>query len=202
VTLNPDIAAVSIASAENDDDVSGNVFGGTANVRCGAANTDETCDFVVVVIAVRGGPVASSTTFDVEVTANYVPDRPALNTPAALPATTAFSFRTTTAVVDFFEGTRFIIRCPTALNPGLTGFPLLTPGQIGGVNAIAVGILPAALICEALFVDDDGDVETVAPGTIEISALSGSLVDLTGRLTTNLRIGCGLGTNVSDDLGQ
>jgi hypothetical protein len=70
----------------------------------------------------------------------------------------------------------------------------LVPGQIGGAgNVVGVGILPAALICEAVFTTGGAtptDV-AVAPGTIEVSALSGSLVDAGGRLTTNLRIGCG-----------
>lgn len=202
VNLNPNIAAVTINSIANDDDISGNVFGGTANVRCGAANTPDSCDFVILVIAVQGGPVASNAVFTVEVTANYVPDNPALNTPAVLPSTVAFSFRTVTSVVDFVNGDRFIIRC----TPTVTGVEfLVTPGQIGGINVAAVGILPAAVPCEAGFLANGAPLtaafQPVAPGTIEISALAGTLVDLTGRLTTNLRIGCGTGTIVSDDLG-
>jgi hypothetical protein len=96
----------------------------------------------------------------------------------------------------FVQGDRFIIRCPTALNPGLTtGLTTPIPGPIlGGNTPIAVGVLPSALICEAVFVTTNAAGMTVdqivAPGTIEVSALAGTLVDLSGGLSTNLRIPC------------
>jgi hypothetical protein len=203
--LDPDIAAVTIASATSNG-VSGNVFGGTANVRCGAPNTTDTCDEVIVVIAVRGGPVASPETFTVQITANYVPDNPALNTPAALAARTAFTFRTVTTVTGFVAGDRFVIRCLPSLNPGLqTTFPLAIPGAIDDGDLVGVGILPSALICEAGFLAAgaaaNAPFQAVAPGTIEVTSVNGTLLDLRGGLTTNLRIGCGTGPVVSDDLG-
>ncbi|MGD9891384.1 MAG: hypothetical protein AB7R89_25055 [Dehalococcoidia bacterium] len=188
--------------------VSGSVTGATGNVRCGAQNTLESCDDVFVGLTLQGraGPNGQLPfTQNITVTASYTPDNPQENLPANLVATTLVTVVTQTTTAGFVNGDTFVIRCPTALNPGLANVPQLTPGQIGGVgSAIAIGILPQALICEAVFLttNDAGQlvVQNVAPGTIEISALSGSLVDLAGRLTTNLRIGCGTGTNVSEDL--
>lgn len=48
-------------------------MGGTANGRLGVAGTLDSCDFVAVVITVRGGPIASSAVVSVQITANYVP---------------------------------------------------------------------------------------------------------------------------------
>jgi len=182
--------------------ISGVVSGSTGNVRCGAVNTDNTCDGVLVAVQVEGAGagVALPNTATVSVTANYVPDNPSLNTPANLASTTLATVITQATAAGFRAGTTFIIRCPTTLNPGLsTTFPLVVPGPIGGATPIAIGILPGTLICEALFVDADGDPEIVAPGTIEISSLNGTLVNLNGGLSTNLRIPCDAASNVSQE---
>jgi hypothetical protein len=84
------------------------------------------------------------------------------------------------------------ITCPSALNPNLfgTAIPFQTPGPIGNIaSVVAVGILPRALICQAIPVDAAGNT-SVAPGTIEVTSLQGGLIDASGRLTTNLRIPC------------
>lgn len=39
-------------------------------------------------------------------------------------------------------------------------------------------------------IDAAGNPIVAAPGTIEISSVNGALLDASGRVTTNLRIGC------------
>jgi len=100
----------------------------------------------------------------------------------------------------FTRAGTFDIRCRGSLSSDLASstFPLVVLGEIGGDEPIAIGLLPAILICEATFHDAAGDRVRVAPGTIEISSLNGTLVDLSGGLTTNLRIGCGRAATLSD----
>lgn len=78
---------------------------------------------------------------------------------------------------------------PTALTlvcdspAGIPNAP--APGQIG-TFALAVGILPQALVCQVRPTPNPS-----APGTIEVSSVNGTLIDAAGNLRTNLRIACG-----------
>ncbi|MGH2600691.1 MAG: hypothetical protein ACRDJ9_15070 [Dehalococcoidia bacterium] len=98
----------------------------------------------------------------------------------------------------------FDIRCPSSLNPNLvsTTYPLVTLGPLGDGEPIAIGVLPAVLICDAAFYDAAGDRARVAPGTIEISSSNGTFVDLNGGLATNLRIACDRAARVTPSAGQ
>jgi hypothetical protein len=98
----------------------------------------------------------------------------------------------------------FDIRCPSSLNPDLvsTTFPLVTLGPIGDGEPIAIGVLPAVLICDVAFYDAAGDRVRVAPGTIEVSSLNGTFVDLNGGLSTNLRIACDRAARVTPGAEQ
>jgi hypothetical protein len=181
----------------NADAFSGIVSGATGNVRCGAVNTNDTCDRVAVVITVRGasGVVALPHTDTLSVTANYVPDNTMLNLPAVLNATTLATVITQATTTGFVgNNLDFVIRCfqTAAAAAAVTS---ITPGPI--VGGSVVQILPAAIRCEAGFLAP-GDAASApfrraAPGTIEVSTLNGSLYTLTGGITTNLRIGCGTG---------
>lgn len=176
---------------------SGTVTGATANVRCGPFNTDESCDFVLVQVTVAPSTaVALPNTQTITITAHYVPDNPLLNTPGTLPATTAFTLITQQVVAPAAVGV-LTLACVTPPGVSLTNpFPApLTPGQLPGTGvgtALAVGVLPGGVSCEAFFVDPATGLRVqVAPGTIEVSSLSGSLINLSGTLATNLRIPCG-----------
>ena len=88
----------------------------------------------------------------------------------------------------------------------IVGDPVIAavPGEIAGTFVAAIGVLPAPLTCKAVPVPAHCTAAeaitaararsfecAVAPGTIEISSINGTLIDASGALTTNLRIGCG-----------
>jgi hypothetical protein len=162
-----------------------------ATVTCAAGST--VCTFTETITATTVGVIPTQT-----ITTNGVTFTPALTGIVAVIAANA----------GFINGDRFIIRCPAAFNAAVTtsGLAGVIPGPIGGQAApVAIGILPSALICEALFVTTNaaGVVvdQNVAPGSITVSALAGTLVDLSGGLSTTLVIACNqLLTSVADDL--
>jgi hypothetical protein len=84
----------------------------------------------------------------------------------------------------------------TGVDRSLTGIniasiPGAVPGEIAATSALAIGVLPGSLGCTVRPVDAAGNPVTAAPGTIEITSLNGTLLSLSGTLTSNLRIGCG-----------
>jgi hypothetical protein len=97
---------------------------------------------------------------------------------------------------------QFLIRCTNPSSTELAGLVQgVVPGPIGGTQTLAVGILPSAIICEAGFLAStdarDAAFRPAAPGTIEVSSLNGTLINLNGGVSTNLRIGCGTGAVVN-----
>ena len=64
------------------------------------------------------------------------------------------------------------------------------PGRRRGRFFVGIGILPETINCTAELLDLEGNVIRAAPGTMEVSVLNGSLINASGRLTTNLRIDC------------
>jgi hypothetical protein len=180
------------------------VQGPSGNVRCGAMSTLDTCDFVLVrfrVTSAAGIQGQLPNNLPVSVTGRYIPDNPLRNTPANLPATTVINFVAAAQVIGGLQPAALRIRC-TSVPTATTAIDPVTPGQIGGgLTPLAVGVLPAVIPCVVEPVNAAGNVIVAAPGTIEVSALSGSLLSLAGTLSTNLRIPCGTGPLVNIDQG-
>lgn len=191
-----------IAIGTNNTDTSGTVQGNTGTVRCGAQNTADSCNDVFVTFSVTGRAGAGGAlpfTQNITVTASYVPDNDQQNTPADLSATTLFSVVTQAATAGFRQPAGLAFDCTAGPRGTAPGVP--TPGEISSVtNLQAVGILPAIIICTVVPVNADGDPIRAAPATIEVSSVNGVLLDTAGRLTTNLRIGCGTRTDVAANL--
>jgi hypothetical protein len=97
-------------------------------------------------------------------------------------------------VATLVQPTDLAFACAT--NPALgsiLGDPIFAPVPgpfITTPNVAGVGILPEALVCKVI-PTVNGVAATVAPAKIEVSSINGTLIDASGRLTTNLRIECG-----------
>ncbi|MBI2760345.1 MAG: hypothetical protein HYX51_02830, partial [Chloroflexi bacterium] len=91
-------------------------------------------------------------------------------------------------VAAFVQPAALAIACTSAITGPFTG-PF--PGPIGAVNVVAIGILPASIACQITFLNAAGTAIVVAPGTVEVTTLAGTLLTSNGQLTTNLRIVCG-----------
>jgi hypothetical protein len=184
----------------------GTVNGPTATVRCGAQNTQDTCDFVDIDINVAAPAQVGQSVF-ISLDGNYVPDNPALNTPANLNRIDAFRVTRIAVVTNCREllGIRLVGFSPNiGAQPGTNLVQPVRPGEIGTATGgiLAIGVLPQALRVDAIPLVDDPATAVyeavpvrpglgVCPGKFEVSSINGTLLSLSGTLSTNLRILCG-----------
>jgi len=149
-------------------------------VTCGRVSnvpTDDTCDFVDVQIAIPAGATPGS---NITLTVNYTPDNLAWNTPATA------TFTIGVLLQAALQPTGFAIAC-TAGTIGT--LPAFLPGPIGGATVVAISTLPSSIAC-TVQTTVAGVPTAVANGTIEVSTVTGTLIDARGALSTNLRIPC------------
>lgn len=175
--------------------------GTTINVRCPAGNVSATnsCDFIDITFTTTTAAVVASVA---TVNLTYDPDVDAQNTTAG-PVT----FNVFTIVIAPINPNAFTPRvtCTTAASATIPGFTLGNalfgfgtgfnfPGQIGANQLLAVSVLPVPVNCTVTFFAGTGTTATqiaIPAGSFEVTSLQGALIDATGRLSTNLRIGCG-----------
>jgi hypothetical protein len=154
---------------------------GSATSTCGRTSAgvtaDDTCDFIDVRIDVPAGATPGSS---ITLTVNYTPDNVAWNTPATA------TFTIGVLLQSAIQPTGFAISC----TPGTAGtLPTFLPGPIGGATVVAISVLPSSIACTVQ--TTVGGVPTaVANGVIEVSTVTGTLIDSRGALSTNLRIPC------------
>jgi hypothetical protein len=159
--------------------------GNSIAVHCPPGSTvgNEACDTLTVTVTVPGGLTALPAAVMIHV--QYAPDA---GTTSNLPVGVDLTLFTLVQGVLGFIQPHLIITC-TNTNLITVAGPI--PGELTGTLVAGVGVLPNPVTC---IVDADGPAaadELVAPGTIEISSLNGGLLDASGGLSTNLRIGCG-----------
>jgi hypothetical protein len=149
----------------------------------GPINAPQTCDTVTVNLASTTPGLSGQ----VQLQVNYIPDLPAVDG-ANVFTLNAFTLSAVGPVAAFVQPIALAIACTSAITGPFTG-PF--PGPIGTVNVVAIGILPGSIACQITFLNAAGMPIIVAPGTVEVSTLSGTLLTANGQLTTNLRIVCG-----------
>lgn len=186
--INPDAVSsgtVTVTVSGPAGTVLANTLTTTQTFRCGGTNVPQGCtslDVTVISNAANVGPVT--------IQISYQPDLPAVNTPLVQTVTNALTVVQSVTLGGFIQPFGFRFTCQSNFSAAELIQP--TPGQLGGLGILAVGILPATLLCTVENLDANGALlPLVAPGTYEVTTLSGTLVDEQGRLSTNLRIGCG-----------
>lgn len=163
----------------------------TGSFACGnTQNSPQSCDSINVGLSSNTPGVSGNVTLLV----NYVSDVPAVDFSNVFTLNNVLAVSAVGPTAAFVQPAGLRITCPSttdAFAPQGVPVALPTPGQLGAVNVIALGVLPSTLVCTVVPVDAAGNVlAAVAPATIEVTSTSGTLIDSAGRLTTNLRIGC------------
>jgi hypothetical protein len=166
----------------------------TGSFACGSTqNSPQSCDFIDVTLNSNTPGVSGNVTLLV----NYVSDVPAVDFSNVFTLTNVLAVSALGPTAAFVQPAGLRITCPSTTDAfAPQGLPIVnpTPSQLGGLNIIALGVLPATLICTAVPIDAAGNVlAAVAPGIIEVSTVQGVLIDAAGRITTNLRIDCSAG---------
>jgi len=172
------------------------VTGQTVQIRCGAVGLAEGCTTITVVLQ---SPVGSTATGIVGLQLNYVSDVPAVNPSTVLTLNNVAQVAAAAInIAALIQPAGLRITCTSVLDanaPQTLPIQLPTPAQISASNIIAIGTLPATLSCTAVPIDAAGAVlAAVAPGVIEVSSTGGVIVDAQGRISTDIPIGCDLGS--------
>jgi hypothetical protein len=151
-------------------------------------------------------------------TISYVPDEPAFFTSASRTFINVLQIRVRIGVNQCIPASGLVMSADYAAQSGLY-LPFQRPGPytinpdgsiargvfpgasaIGGISGapLAVGVLPGSInvlvrATNPTYVTTTNPLGLgpVCPGKIEVSSISGTIIDLSGRLTTNLRILCG-----------
>jgi len=170
-----------------------NTCGGAATAAAGTAIVSLTAG----VIAAPGG----TCTITVAVTATTPGVK--VNTTGAVTSNqgvggTATATLDVSNIASFLQPTGFIFSCLT----GVAGpFVNPIPGQIGAINVLAVGELPAGLSCQVQLASLNAagvlTAGSFAPGTLEVSSIQAGIQSAVGTLGTNLRIGCDTAATVN-----
>lgn len=185
----------------------GVVFAGngttTTSVGCGnTQNAPQSCDTVALTLTSTVPGVSGN----VNLLINYVSDLPAVDFPNVFTLNNVLAINAVGPVAAFVQPAGLRITCPSttdAFAPQGVPIAIPTPGQLGALNIIALGVLPSTLICTVQGIDAAGAVlAAFAPGIIEVSSVQGTLIDAAGRLATNLRIGCDNRDTTTVVLGQ
>jgi hypothetical protein len=191
----------------------GSSTGGTLSLRCGAggagAGQPQGCGTGITPGTTPGFPagsvVAAPPTFTitspagsaifgpVSLVVNYTPDLAQVNQGTNNLISTGLP-TVVQPINAFVQPVNIVIVC--AAQVGVPGLPLsqgIFPVDLSpqALAPIAVQFLPRAQPCQVIPVDAAGDPIAVAPGVIEVATVNGTLIDASGRLSTNLRIGCG-----------
>jgi hypothetical protein len=173
---------------------------GTTSLAVGCGNTQnspQSCSTVTFAVRITTPPAnIPPAGLPVSVSVNYQPDLPAVDFPNVFNVPFA-NIVQNTQVALFRQPDALRLTCNNNIIDPVTGAtPTVAnpaPSQIGGVNVIAFGQLPSAVFCTVQPIIGNA-VATVAPGTIEVSAVQGGILDATGRFATTLNIGCDNGT--------
>lgn len=184
----------------------GTILGSTAQIRCGTANAatpaDNSCSFVDITITVPALAtlVGLTNTVTIGLSAAYTSDIAAANSNSTLGQTNAFNVQLTQAVAAAVGPTSLALACAGFDQLGATVGPAnpvrpgpVGPGQVPGFTTgtpLAIGILPGAVNCTVSTLVN-GVLAPVWPGVIEVQSISGTILTLSGTLTTTVAIQCG-----------